>query len=42
MEKIKVLKKLKKLKKEKEIDIGTFRSIKTFIKNKIKKDLLYV
>ena len=26
----------------KEIDIGTFRSMKTFIKNRIKKDFIYV
>ena len=25
-----------------EIDIGTFRSMKTFIKNRIKKDFIYV
>ena len=27
---------------KKEIDIGTFRSMKTFIKNRIKKDFVYV
>jgi len=27
---------------EKSVDIGTFRSMKTFIKNKIQKDFIYV
>lgn len=27
---------------EREIDIGTFNSMKTFIKNRIKKDFIYV
>jgi predicted nucleotidyltransferase len=26
----------------KEVDLGTFNSMKTFIKNKIKKDFIYV
>ena len=27
---------------EKEVDIGTFKSMKTFIKNRIEKDFIYV
>jgi len=27
---------------QKDVDIGTFRSMKTFIKNRIKKDFVYV
>ena len=27
---------------EKPVDIGTFRSMKTFVKNRIKKDFIYV
>jgi len=27
---------------QKEVDIGTFRSMKTFIKNRIQKDFIYV
>jgi len=27
---------------QKDVDIGTFRSMKTFIKNRIKKDFIYV
>ncbi len=31
-----------KEKLNKEVDIGTFKSMKTFIKNRIKKDFIYV